>query len=203
MVGEIVAGVQANFNSLLQFFTTLGEALLLLPTDAMAAFKLVKEAVVTLTHDMVAAFDSVIAAISERFPAVGEVLATVRDGLADFIEIIKTIRDSLLSLPGISGAVESVGRFLGVSGAEDTVNGLAAGQRQMAAADAHPLAAQSSTRIQQDNRTTANRTTHVSVGSVAVDARGGDSQEVAAGVGTALTDQLKQAVSDFDNGLVA
>ncbi len=48
---------------------------------------------------------------------------------------------------------------------------------------------------------TSNRSTSVSVGNVNVDARGGDATEVATGVSSALSDQMKQAVNDFDDGV--
>lgn len=71
--------------------------------------------------------------------------------------------------------------------------------KALEAAGESPLNGMSSQSI--INQGAASRSTTVSVGSVSVDARGGDSQEIAAGVGSALGDQMQQTVSQFDDGV--
>ena len=69
-------------------------------------------------------------------------------------------------------------------------------------AQTNPLASDSPAAIiARSNTTTKN--TNVSVGRVNVDARGGDSEQISAGVSGALKEQLQQTMSNFDDGVVA
>lgn len=65
-----------------------------------------------------------------------------------------------------------------------------------------PLSSQTSSSIVNatNNR---NQSLQTSIGQVNVDARGGDSRDVANNVGLALKDQMEQALSDFDDGVAA
>ena len=64
----------------------------------------------------------------------------------------------------------------------------------------NPLSGRSARSI-RDARRSVNRQTTVSVGAVNVDARGGDAEEISAGISTALNDQMQQAVSNADDGI--
>ena len=73
---------------------------------------------------------------------------------------------------------------------------------ELGIADNNGLAAQTSNTI-NNNRTTANRNTNVSVGSVNVNAPRGDSTEISRNISNALSDQMQNAVNQFDDGVVA
>ena len=66
-------------------------------------------------------------------------------------------------------------------------------------ANNNPLAAQTSNSITTQGA--SYNSTTVSVGNVSVDARGGDSQEIASGVGSALNEQMAATASQYDDGV--
>jgi len=81
-----------------------------------------------------------------------------------------------------------------------TVKATQKAQMAIEEANKNPLAGQTAQAIQATTNS-VNRNTTVSVGVVNVDARGGDSKEISAGIGTALTDQMQTTVSNFDDGV--
>lgn len=76
------------------------------------------------------------------------------------------------------------------------------GTQAVAEAQSHPLASVTNTTVatRNDNR---NRTTHVSVGAVSIDAKGADATELAKQVGNRLQEEIETAIANFDDGVVA
>lgn len=74
------------------------------------------------------------------------------------------------------------------------------GQEKLQAVESNPLAGQSANSM-INTANTANKTTNVSVGSVNVDASGGDPNVIGNKVAGALTEQMKQTVGNFDDGV--
>jgi hypothetical protein len=191
---------------------------------ALAPFLLIAAAiaavgvVVALVYEDIVKFNagqnSLIGEIIKKWPIVGEIIESVKNTFVSLFEIATKVFDIISKIVSMdfSDAFES---FKDLLPDADTFKDLftmpefmeqfrinmETGKSAFMEAQNNPLSAQTSNSI--SNANTANRSTSVSVGSVSVDARGGNSEEIAAGVGTALTDQMKQAVSDFDDGVAA
>lgn len=184
--------------------------------------ELLPDSVVEAAEAMKATFTAAGEFILSVFQNIGDVLAGV------FANIVENFKAALPDIGGIGQAlrnlfgieddreVQETGAEAGPEGAapvDETVamemddrqrmaNLMAMGQEKMRLVENNPLAGQTTNSI-INTTNTSNRTTSVSVGTVSVDARGGDSRDVANNVGTALSDQMKQALSDFDDGVAA
>lgn len=196
----------------------------LLPRSVEDAVASMKQAFSTFTQFAENAFEALRDFILAALRGIGKAL---KDELPDFSGIAQSVRAFLnlddeaetdLDTPQRRAPVDSrmlVPQVDEVSTRTETVTpidramregplaeSLTLGRTALQLADSNPLAGQTTTSI-ANNTNTANRTTHVSVGTVSVDARGGDADDIANRVGSALSDQLQQAVSSFDDGVVA
>lgn len=140
-------------------------------------------------------FEAIETFITETFESIKQFVLGVFDAIGEkFADVIPDVGGLL------GGARDLFGSVFGMD--DDLSATMQQGASAINQAQNNALAGQTSNSLSTSN-STANRNTHVSVGTVAVDARGGNSQDVASNVGTALSDQLKQAVSDFDDGVFA
>ena len=103
-------------------------------------------------------------------------------------------------IDGLNSVFESAKNFLGFEGADPEIKQIS--DNYFAGIDANPATAGGNSSL-ANTSSNIQRNTSVSVDKVNVDARGGDSQEIAAGVGNALKDQMQQTVSNFDDAVVA
>ena len=149
-------------------------------------------AAIALLVDDIKAFlsgsDSVIGTLSEKWPIIGELVKGIAEAMEGLIEFFSEFIDKLSSgvVSSATDFLKGVGDFLGFGAQAVAETGttatVAAGLTQ--------------------NSRSINQSTSVSVDKVNVDARGGNSQEIAAGVGDALKTEMEQAVSTYDDGVM-
>ena len=127
----------------------------------------------------------------------------VKDTIFGAFEALRDFYSFLIGsfLDGISGAFNKVKDFFGLGGDDAKVmEATKKAQISIEQAANNPLSGQSAQALQQTSQS-VNRNTTVSVGAVNVDARGGNSEEISAGIGTALQDQMQATVSNYDDGI--
>jgi len=123
----------------------------------------------------------------EGFKMWWEWLTKIGDGIIDLLlNPIESVTNAIKKLPAIGG---KIGEFFGMGGGinSQTLEPLPVG----APSPASPL-------LSRSNRMVS-RSTNMSVGDIKIDARGGDSKEIAQNINSALSDQLKNTVEDFDS----
>ena len=136
------------------------------------------------------------------FNILGKNLQFFLDGIQSAVDLFGKAKD-FFGFGGevVSEAAENPRQEQGVFGLlGDAKEFLGLGGEAIQQAAQNPLSGQTAQSIQSNSRT-ENRQTTVSVGAVNVDARGGDSGEISAGIGNALNDQMQIAVSNFDDGV--
>ncbi|MCK4823039.1 hypothetical protein KA005_45175, partial [bacterium] len=114
-------------------------------------------------------------------------LLKINQGIVDFLlGPIESLTNAIKKLPSIGG---KIGKFFGIG--ED-----GAGQLQPALPIGLPSPLNP---ILSGVNRTVSKSTQLKIENLTVDARGGDSKEIAQNVGSALGDQLKNTVEDFDS----
>lgn len=150
---------------------------------------------------------AVIAGVGAAFALIYEDIQAFLDGspslIGKIVEFFTGMADSIRETLGeladfVTGILDTISNFFG-GGMEATVETLAnTGQAAIQQIQHTPVA---STGAIAATAGMINRQTSVSVDQVSVDARGGDSKEIAAGVSGALQEQLQQTVSNYDDGV--
>ena len=153
------------------------------------------------------AIAAVIAGVGAAFALIYEDIQAFLEGspslLGKIVDFFTGMADSIRETLGelaefVTGILDSISQFFG-GGMEATVETLAnTGQNAIQQIQHTPVA---STGAIAATAGAINRQTSVSVDQVNVDARGGDSKEIAAGVSGALQEQLQQTVSNYDDGV--
>lgn len=194
----------------------------------LAPFLLIGAAVVALglafalLYDDVMNFiegnDSLIGQIVTRWPIIGDIARGIWQALKDLwdvgVQVFEFFRDMwtdpqaafqkfldfvldgiksiLQAIPGVKSAMD----LLGLNGSEDAI---AAGQQQLGAAMSAGLGAQTSNSI--SNRAST-RSTNVQIGKVEVQTQATDAAGISKAIGGSMTSQMRQAVSNFDDGVL-
>lgn len=181
-----------------------------------------------LLYDDIMAFidggDSMIGAILNRWPIIGEVikalvehfkmlwstaeavgqfLAALWDNptkaFADFLAfVLNGIKSLVGAIPGLSSVLGALGIDLG---ANPTGEALAAGKSALGQASGAALGAQTSNSI--SNTTKGGKNTSVQVGKVEVHTQATDAQGISKAIGGTMQTQMRQAVNNFDDGVLA
>ncbi len=139
----------------------------------------------------------VIDALMAAFGAFGEFVGGIWDALTGKVQ-------GFLDLAGgVMGIVKSIGGAI-TGGLDDAKVqlGIESGKNQLAGASSTPLASQTSNSISNSART-ASKSTSVQTGQIIVQTQATDAGGIAKGIGGALDDQLRQAASNFDDGVLA
>lgn len=168
--------------------------------------------------------DSMIGAILNRWPIIGEiarsivwafkelwaagetlaeVLARIWDNPTQaFLDFLNFVLDGIkmlaASIPGLSSLLGAMGIELP---GNQTQEGIGEGQRAISAAGSTRLASQTSTSI--SNSQTAARNTQVSIGKVEVQTQATDADGISKAIGGSMQTQMRQAASNFDDGVLA
>lgn len=100
---------------------------------------------------------------------------------------------------GISGFLGAAKDKLGIGEGTAGVPGLLGGQQQLAIAGATPLAAQTSNSI--TGAKTSNKSTQVKIDKVEVSTQATDAAGISKSIGDSLGAQMRQAVSNYDDGV--
>jgi len=176
------------------------EVILQLIQDAIEGFKIMGEALLPIRD---AIFDFLIDPIGMVQTALKFLWNDAQILFSDFFDWImqigKAITDFLLApinllLKGLE-KIPGFGTFLEKIGFGPESPGGAPLQESL------PLGPSPSAQLAGAGGTNVNRSTELRTGDINVDARGGDSAEIAANVGTALSEQFKNAVEDFDSAI--
>lgn len=142
--------------------------------------------------------------LTGAFQAMGSAVGAVMDGVVATIKtavgiITKALDLASTAINKIAGAASSVAGFFGIGG-EDAAQGVEAGQRAVAQANAAPLNAVTSSAISNTVAST-NRETNVQVGEVVVNTQATDADGIARDVGGSLSEQLAQVDAEFSTGV--
>lgn len=222
VIGEVIGKLKQAFVFFADTIAEIFDAVLNIPNDVEGSFRRIVVAILNVAKTVGDVFFGIVSdiagyfidllpasvdqagdAMTATFDRVAETIKTIFSTLIDIVgEIVTGIGKGLIdSLPDITGLLDSAKELFGFDGS-GAIELIKKGQQDLQAVTSNPLSGQSANSV-INTSATANRSTHVSVGTVSVDARGGDSQDVANNVGTALSDQMQQAVSDFDDGVAA
>lgn len=166
--------------------------------------------------------DSMIGEIVNRWPIIGEVAAQIGEALkslwdlgiqifdffvdmwndpaAAFRAFLDVILNGLINLlnaiPGVSSALS----MLGIGGGK-TGEGVAAGKDALGVASSTGLASQTSNSISTTNR--GGKNTQVTVGKVEVKTAATDAEGISKAIGGSMQAQMRQAASNYDDGVLA
>ena len=188
-------------------------------TAVGAAFALVYDDIQTFlaggksaTGEIIEFFQGMATSITETMTELKDWLTGIFDsmlgGINSFLETLGGVFDAAKKFLGFEGEEPEIQKttrktFI-INGQvvdEDTYRAMEAAEQQVERINESPLvAAQGSGLASTANN--INRNTSVSVGAVNVDARGGNSEEIASGVGSALKDQMQTTVSNYDDGVI-
>jgi len=168
---------------------------------ASAGFKLLKKLVLDVGKDIVEfffgpiedgskIFDSLSDAAGATFSTILDWLLKVSEGINEFLlDPMKSVMEAIGKVSSFGGKIGGkIGKLLGI------------GQVELQPLQPLPVGALSpaSHAFNSDNRI-VKQSTNLKVGDINIDARGGDSKEIAQNVNSALSDQLKNTVEDFDS----
>ena len=165
-----------------------------------AAFALLYEDI----QNFLAGSDSFIGTISEKWPIVGETVKAVAGAVSFAFDAFKKLFDFVTGVfsEGVGKAFDTLKGFLGFGGKDVVIEAVKKGGQAAQQAAENPLIANKAAIISGTNKA-IQKTTSVSIDKLNVDARGGDSQDIANNVGNALKDQMQATVSNFDDGVMA
>lgn len=143
--------------------------------------------------------------IMAAFGAMGDFVTGIWDAIIEkvssAIEIFQSAISLVKSVAGaISGGLDSAKEALGIGEDAATKQGVAAGQEQLGAAARTPMGAQTSNSINEKN-VTKNAT--VNVGTVTVQTQATDAAGISKAIGGSMQAQMKQAATNFDDGVLA
>jgi hypothetical protein len=164
-----------------------------IPDDVEGSFKKLTIAIIGIFKDIGKAVSDIWTDIfsSEN---IDSGLETLKEKFMVIVDVLKKVFSGIFS--GIVEAIPGIGSLFGGTDSGIADN-MIAGQGALAMASASPLGAQTSSSL----TSTRTRNTSVSIGAMNVDARGGDSKDIAARSKDALSGQLRSAVTEFDDGV--
>lgn len=155
---------------------------------------------------------------SLKFPKLGLLFESLTVGMQSAIENVAAVFDWLVNkvqvgielfakavsvVDGLHGAIpRALGISVeGVAPAPATVAGVAKAQQSLANANT-PLMSQTSSSI-SNSRATTSKTTHVTTGPITVQTQATDGQQVAAEMGKSLKSEMRSAIDENDDGVLA
>lgn len=202
-LGEVVKAIGAEFRLFWDIAKAVANFLFGMFDDPAAAFEQFKSDVSAGLDKLLETFPGLrdlVDDITSAFSSAGEVITGIWDA------IVATIKAALSLITGgieaVASAYGKVKSFFGGSSSMtvETRSDLTRGREQLAVAAASPLVAQSSNSI--SNSTRGGRNTSVSVGKVDVHTQATDAQGISKALGNTLQSQMRQAASNFDDGVL-
>lgn len=200
IVGQILKALGAEFVFLWDVAKAVFNFLVGMFDDPAAAFEQFKS-------DISAGIDALI----EHFPGLKEVVGTITDAFTAAGDTITGVWEAVMAaikaaiavvMDGINTVVSAFNKaksFLGFGGGDS--EGLAAGKNALGQASGAALGAQTSNSI--SNTTKGGKTTSVQVGKVEVHTQATDAQGISKAIGGTMQTQMRQAVNNFDDGVLA
>jgi hypothetical protein len=201
IVGEILKALVAQFVFFWDIAKAVGRFLVNMFDDPAAAFSQFRADISEGLNQLIESFPGlkeVIDLVAGAFTSAGDTVMGVWDA------IIAAIKAAIsVVMEGIEAAVSAFNAaksFLGF-GETDTDAALAQGKAQLGAASASPIVAQTSNSI--SNSTKGGRSTSVQVGKVEVHTQATDAAGISKAIGGTMQAQMRQTVSNFDDGVLA
>lgn len=200
IIGEILKALGAEFVFLWDTAKAVWNFLVGMFDDPAAAFEQFKS-------DMSAGVEKLI----DTFPGLREVIGTITDAFTTAADTITGVWDAIVAairaaiavvMDGINTVVSAFNKaksFLGFGGGDSS--GVAAGKEALGAASSTGLASQTSNSI--NNTKGGNKTTQVTVGKVEVKTAATDAEGISKAIGGSMQSQMRQAASNFDDGVLA
>jgi hypothetical protein len=200
IIGEILKALVAQFVFFWDIAKAVGSFLVNMFDDPAAAFDKFKT-------DVSAGLDRLI----ESFPGLKEVIGLVTDAFTAAGDTIMGVWDAIVAaikaaisvvMGGINSAVSAFNAaksFLGLG--NDTRAAVAQGQAQLGAASRSPMVSQTSNSI--SNSTRGGKSTSVQVGKVEVHTQATDAAGISKAIGGTMQTQMRQAVNNYDDGVLA
>ena len=200
VIGEILKALGAEFVFLWDTAKAVWNFLVGMFDDPAAAFEQFKS-------DMSAGVEKLI----DTFPGLREVIGTITDAFTSAADTITGVWDAIVAaiqaaiavvMDGINTVVSAFNKaksFLGFGGGDSS--GVAAGKEALGAASSTGLASQTSNSI--NNTKGGNKTTQVTVGKVEVKTAATDAEGISKAIGGSMQSQMRQAASNFDDGVLA
>lgn len=201
IVGEILKALGAEFVFLWDTAKAVWNFLVGMFDDPAAAFEQFKS-------DMSAGVEKLI----DTFPGLREVIGTITDAFTSAADTITGVWGAIVAaiqaaiavvMDGINTVVSAFNKaksFLGFGGGEGSAD-IAAGKSALGAASSTGLASQTSNSI--NNTKGGNKTTQVTVGKVEVKTAATDAEGISKAIGGSMQSQMRQAASNFDDGVLA
>jgi uncharacterized protein (DUF1778 family) len=201
IVGEILKAIGAEFVFFWDIAKAVWNFLIGMFDDPAAAFEKFKS-------DIAAGVDGLIG----HFPGLKEVVGEISDAFTTAADVVTGAWDAIIAairaaiaavLDGIntvSSAFNAAKSFLGFGGG-DSSGSIAAGKSMLGQAAASPLTSQTSNSI--SNTVRGGRNTSVSVGKVEVKTAATDAEGISKAIGGSIQTQMRQAVNNYDDGVLA
>lgn len=189
-VMNFIAGNDSLIGQILEKYPAIAQALKVIAEQFSEAWELIKglaSFLVDVWNDPAKAFDDFLSVLKFGMSEAGDFIMGIWDA------IVQKVMDVI---DAIKNGASSVASFLGLGG-DDAV---AAGQSQLGAAGSTALGSQTSGSI--SNRSSS-RSTSVQIGEVKVQTQATDAAGISKAIGGSMTSQMRQAVSNFDDGVLA
>lgn len=201
IVGEVLKALGAEFVFLWDTAKAVGNFLVGMFDDPAAAFEQFKVDMAAGVARLIETFPGlkdVIGGITDAFTSAGDSITGVWDAIVAAIRAaIAVVMDGIDTVVSGFNAAKS---FLGFGGGEGSAN-LAAGKSALGAAASTGLASQTSNSI--NNTKGGSKTTQVTVGKVEVKTAATDAEGISKAIGGSMQAQMRQAASNFDDGVLA
>ncbi len=140
--------------------------------------------------------DKQVTAFSDAFFGAGETVVAVWEKVVGVISA--AIEAIVNGISAVVGAVNSATSYLGIGGS--TGEALSAGQRALGRAAGSTLGSQTSSSITNSK---ASKSTNVQIGKVEVRTQATDAEGISKAIGGSMQTQMRQAVNNFDDGVLA
>jgi hypothetical protein len=164
--------------------------------------------------------NSVLGELIKKWPILGKIVKSIEWAIKETIKMFKelpkiigAIWDELVSIVqtridqiksfinSVIGAYEKVKSF--ITGIPDKVEAnIISGQDLLNVASKNPISSQTSNSILSNSKT-SNKTTNVQTGPITIETQATDANGIASELSNSLNTQMRQAVSNFDDGVIA
>lgn len=144
---------------------------------------------------------SLIGEMLEKWPIIGKIFHAVGESIQWMINLIKEFFGLISAGIGkLEGVYDKVKSIAGGFGSKIEAN-ITSAQQALNFADTTPLAAVTSTSIA--NSASSNKSNQVSVGNITINTQATDSDQIAKSFKDSLTQQMRHAINNFDDGVAA
>lgn len=199
VVGQVLKALGAEFMFLWDIAKAVFSFLVGMFDDPAAAFEQFKSDVSAGIDALIGRFPGLreaVGGITDIFTAAGDTVTAVWEAIIAVIDAaVASVMDGINA---VAGAFEKAKAAFGLGGGDST--GLSAGKDALGAASSAALGSQTS------NSITANgggKNTQVTVGKVEVNTAATDAEGISKAIGGSIQSQMRQAASNYDDGVLA